>query len=107
MLNALFTTLLVLLALYISMGVRVNRIQAARDRKASYQEKSSPLAEAIRGFVAVAGGVYLGLTALAEFLKMQVPMQAKIWGTTFDPVALFAVCLAIIAPVIPLGRNRL
>lgn len=106
MLNVILVTVLVLIALYISFGVRVNRIQAIRERKTP-EEKPSPLAEAIRDFVAVAGGVYLGLTALAEFLKVSVPMQAKVWGLTFDPVALFAVCLAIIVPVIPIGRNRL
>ena len=107
MLNAILITALVLVALYISMGVRVNRITAARERKTSFDERPSPLGEAIKDFVAVAGGVYLGLTALAEFLKVTIPMTSKIWGTTFDPIAVFAVCLAIIAPVIPVGRSRL
>lgn len=107
MLNAILVTVLVLIGLYISMGVRVNRITAARERKTSFEEKPSPLGEAIKDFVAVAGGVYLGLTALAEFLKVTVPMTSKLWGISFDPIAVFAVCLAIIAPVLPLGRSRL
>ena len=106
MLNVILVTVLVLIALYISFGIRVNQIQAIRSRKVP-EEKPSPLAEAIKDFVAVAGGVYLGLTALAEFLKVPVPMQSKIWGITFDPVALFAVCLAIIAPVLPFGRSKM
>ncbi|MGE5579177.1 MAG: hypothetical protein ACM3WU_03945 [Bacillota bacterium] len=106
MLNTILVTVLVLIALYISFGVRVNRIQAVRERKGP-ENKPSPLGEAIKDFVAVAGGVYLGLTTLAEFLKVPVPMQATVWGMAFDPVALFAVCLAIIAPVIPMGRDRL
>jgi len=106
LLNAILAIVLVLLALYISLGVRVNRIQAIRERKGP-ESKPSPLGEAIKDFVAVAGGVYLGLTTLAEFLKVPVPMQATVWGMAFDPVALFAVCLAILAPVIPVGRNRL
>ncbi len=106
MLNAILVTVLVLIALYISFGVRVNRIQAIRERKTP-DSRPSPLGEAIKDFVAVAGGVYLGLTTLAEFLKVPIPMQATVWGLNFDPVALFAVCLAIIAPVIPMGRDRL
>ena len=106
MLNTILVTVLVLIALYVSLGVRVNRIQAVRERKTP-ESKPSPLGEAIKDFVAVAGGVYLGLTTLAEFLKVPVPMQANVWGMAFDPVALFAVCLAIIAPIIPMGRDRL
>jgi len=105
--NVILAIILVLLAVYISMTVRVNRIQAARARKTSYEERSSPLSEAIKDFVAVAGGVYLGLSAMAEFLKVPVPMQATIWGTQFDPVALFSICLAILAPIISVGKNRL
>lgn len=106
MFNAILITVLVLIALYISFGVRVNRIQAIRERK-TVESKPSPLGEAIKDFVAVAGGVYLGLTTLAEFLKVPVPMQASVWGVAFDPVALFAVSLAIVAPVIPFGRDKL
>ncbi len=105
MLNTILVTVLVLVALYISFGVRVNRIQAIRERKAP-ESRPSPLGEAIKDFVAVAGGVYLGLTTLAEFLKVPIPMQAAVWGLSFDPIALFAVCLAIIVPVIPLGRDK-
>ena len=105
MLNTILVTVLVLIALYISVGVRVNRIQAVREKKTP-ENRPSPLGEAIKDFVAVAGGVYLGLTTLGEFLKVPVPMQATVWGMSFDPVALFAVCLAIIAPVIPMGREK-
>lgn len=105
--SIILATILVLIAVYVSMAVRVNRIQAARERKTSYEERSSPLSEAIKDFVAVAGGVYLGLSALAEFLKVPVPMQATLWGAEFDPIALFSVCLAILSPVLPVGKNRL
>ena len=105
--NAILAILLVIVAVYVSMAIRVNRIMAVRARKTSIEERSSPLAEAIKDFVAVAGGVSLALSAMAEFLKVPVPMQATIWGTQFDPVALFSICLAILAPIIPVGRNRL
>lgn len=105
LINTILAIVLILIALYISMGLRVNRITAARERK--LEERPSPLAEAIKDFVAVAGGVYLGLTALAEFLKVTVPMTASVWGISFDPIAVFAVTLAIIAPAVPAGRSKL
>lgn len=106
MLKAVLIAALVLLALYISMGLRVTRIQNMRKRAASYEEVSSPLGQAIKDFVTVSGGVYLGLMALAEFLKVPVPIQASLWGMTLDPIALFAVCLAIIVPALPFGKGR-
>ncbi|MGI6643234.1 MAG: hypothetical protein ACOX3V_04450 [Bacillota bacterium] len=104
MLQTVLLVVLVLLALYVSMGIRVNRIATAR--RSSYEETNSPLGQAIKDFVAVAGGTYLGLMAVAEFLKVPVPMQAEVWGTTFDPIALFAITLSIVVPVLPFGRGR-
>ena len=52
MLKAVLIAALVLLALYISMGLRVTRIQNMRKRAASYEEVSSPLGQAIKDFVA-------------------------------------------------------
>ena len=65
MLQTVLLVVLVLLALYVSMGIRVNRIATAR--RSSYEETNSPLGQAIKDFVAVAGGTYLGLMAVAEF----------------------------------------
>jgi Ni,Fe-hydrogenase III small subunit len=96
-------TLVVFGLVYLSMNARVRQIAQARKR--SYEEASSPLSEAIKDFVAVAGGVYLGLMALSEFLKVPVPIEAEVWGLSFDPIAVVAVVLAIVAPMFP-GRNR-
>jgi Na+/H+ antiporter NhaD/arsenite permease-like protein len=103
----LLTAVVLLLAMYISMSVRVSRIKSLRSRTSSVEEQDSPLAQAIKDFVAIAGGVYLALNTLAEFLKVPVPIQSEVLGTTFDPVALFAVCLAIIAPMFPSRKERL
>ncbi len=106
MLKPILIAVLVLLALYISMGMRVTRIKSLKKRPLSYEEVSSPLGQAMKDFVTVSGGMYLGIMALAEFLKVPVPMTASIWGTSLDPVALFSVCLAIIAPIFPSRKNR-
>ncbi len=97
------TTIVVFVLVYASMNARVRQI--ARARKRAYEEVPSPLSEAIKDFVAVAGGVYLGLMALSEFLKVPVPIEAEVWGLSFDPIAVVAVALAIVAPMLP-ARNR-
>lgn len=88
---------------YLSMNARVKQITHARKR--SYNEVPSALSEAIKDFVAVAGGVYLALMALSEFLKVPVPIEAEVWGLSFDPLAVVAVVLAIVAPLFP-SRSR-
>ncbi|MGI6620016.1 MAG: hypothetical protein ACOX35_01005 [Bacillota bacterium] len=103
MAHSILLTLVVFLLVYASMNARVKQITRARSR--AYQEVSSPLSEAIKDFVAVAGGVYLGLMALSEFLKVPVPIEAEVWGLSFDPIAVVAVLLAIVAPMFP-ARQR-
>ncbi len=105
MLRTFLLAVLVLLAFYISMGIRVNKITAIR-RKMTNEDINSPLGQAIKDFLAISGGVYLGLMAVAEFLKVPVPIETELWGTSFDPVALFALTLSIIAPVLPFGRRK-
>lgn len=87
------------------MGIRVNRIVAIR-RKSTREDISSPLGQALKDFIMVAGGTYLGIMAVAEFLKIPVPMEAEVWGTPFDPVALFSVALSIVIPALPLGKRK-
>ncbi len=103
--DTILITLAIFFLVYISMNVRVHRIQSARVQKRSYEEIQSPLGEAIKDFVAVAGGVYLGLMALSEFLKVPAPITAELWGIAFDPMALVAVALAVISPIFPAGNR--
>lgn len=106
MLNAIIFVLVGLLLIYLSLSMRVRKIQAWRSKKKSYEEIASPLGQAIKDFVAVAGGVYLGLMALAEFLKVPAPVKGQLWGISFDPIAIIAVLLAIVAPLFP-GKEQL
>lgn len=94
------TGLVVVLAVYLSVKIRANQIQSISTRKRQFEEMPSPLGQAIKDFVAVAGGVYLGLHAVIEFLRMPVPPTVSLFGLTFDPVAMTAVILAIVLPVI-------
>ncbi len=105
MLQTILVLVLVLLALYVSMGIRVNRIVAVR-KKSTAEDITSPLGQAMKDFIMVAGGTYLGIMAIAEFLKIPVPIEAQVWGTPFDPVALFSVALSIVIPALPFGKGR-
>jgi len=69
------------------------------ERSFEVEPKPSFLAKAIQETVAVAGGIYVALTALAAFLKTQVP-SVTLWGFTFDPLAALALILAILQPFI-------
>lgn len=101
MFHSVIVTLVVFILIYASMTVRVHRIESLRSRKRAFEQMPSPLAEAIKDFVAVAGGVYLGLMALSEFLKVPAPIQAQLWGISFDPIAVVAIILAVVAPMFP------
>ncbi len=91
----------------ISVVARARRISASwRMKTREAVEPPSPLGEALKEFVAIAGGTYLGLSALAEFLKLQIPEHAVLWGLAFDPLALIAVLLALLTPILPLPPAR-
>lgn len=101
MFKTLVIILVVLLVLYSSVKLRARKIAVARSRNRSFEDVSSPLGQAIKDFVAVAGGTYLGLMALTEFLKIPAPVKGELWGITFDPIAVVAVLLAAVAPLWP------
>ncbi|HHY98745.1 MAG TPA: hypothetical protein GX509_08410 [Firmicutes bacterium] len=64
------------------------------------EARPSPISEAIVEFVGVSGGIYLALIALVNFLKLNVPQQAKVLSVEFDPIAAIAIFLGIIQPFI-------
>ncbi len=60
---------------------------------------SSPLAEAMRQLVGVAGGIYLSLVMLTGFLGMELPERISIAQIWLDPLAVFAIILACLQPL--------
>lgn len=61
---------------------------------------SSPFAEAVRQLVGVAGGIYLSLVMLTGFLGMNLPERVMIKQMELDPLALFAIGLACVQPIL-------
>ncbi|MEW6546483.1 MAG: hypothetical protein AB1446_06140 [Bacillota bacterium] len=87
------TALLVLL----SLMRRVKLIRMARQQD-MVEPVSSPVAEAVRQLVGVAGGVYVALVSLAAFLRLPPQQSVELFGITFDPLALAALIVAIVQP---------
>ncbi|MDI6894598.1 MAG: hypothetical protein AB1503_02095 [Bacillota bacterium] len=88
------TGLLVLL----SIAHRVRLIRMARQQEEAVPPVSSPVAEAVKQLVGVAGGVYVALVSLAAFLRLPAQQTVELFGITFDPVALAALIIAILQP---------
>ncbi|MEW6625109.1 MAG: hypothetical protein AB1420_18705 [Bacillota bacterium] len=59
----------------------------------------SKLSQAIVELVAIAGGIYLSLIFLMEFLNLNVPETITWMGVSFNPVAAIAVLLAVLQPL--------
>lgn len=60
---------------------------------------SSPASIALAELVAVAGGVYLSLVLVTSFLKLSVPNKVTVLSMPLDPVALFAIAIALLQPI--------
>jgi len=65
----------------------------------------SPVADAIKELVGVAGGIYLALILLKSLLSINLPDLVTVWNVSFDPLALTALILAIVQPAFT-GRAR-
>lgn len=92
------TVMLVLL----SLARRVKLIRQARQQEV-VEPVSSPLAEALKQLIGVAGGVYVALVSLAAFLRLPSQQTVELFGVTFDPLALAALIVAIVQPFLQPG----
>lgn len=58
----------------------------------------SPFSRALTELLAAAGGIYLSLMLLVEFLSAEIPSRVNVLGQEFDPLALAALLIASIQP---------
>lgn len=89
--------LIVVLGFYGS-GVARKSNKQKRIKAIPVKPKDSSLSEAIVELVALAGGIYLTLTLLLEFLGIKGLERAALWGVTFDPIAAISIVLALLQP---------
>lgn len=77
------------------------RLRMRRYRQSVTAEpKVSLISLAIQELVAIAGGVYVSLIMFVSFLKITVPEKVWIGAVEVDPLALLAICLGIVQPII-------
>ncbi len=100
-------TVVVLVLFVCSMRRRISNYTRLYPKEKDFpvEPRESVLSNAIRDWVAVAGGVYLVLMALGAFLSLDIPREVQ-WGTfKFDPLAAFSFLLAVLQPYLPIGAR--
>jgi len=60
----------------------------------------SPLSLALNNLVGIAGGIYLSVVLLLNFLKIPLPQPREIFGCTLDPLAFASLWIAILQPLV-------
>ncbi|HHY38966.1 MAG TPA: hypothetical protein GX507_08585 [Clostridia bacterium] len=61
-----------------------------------FEPKPSPISQAILDIGGVAGGIYIAVTALSAFLKLEIPPRISVGGVSFDPIALVSLVSAVL-----------
>jgi len=69
-------------------------------REKSLNGTPSPLSGALAYLVGVAGGIYLSLSLLVDFLAVNIPSRIAVLGLELDPLATIAITLALLQPFI-------
>ena len=64
------------------------------------ETKPSIVSMAIMELIAVAGGVYIALTAVTSFLAVDVPDRILLVGLRFNPLAAISMVVAVLLPFI-------
>lgn len=75
-------------------------IKRNRSEKILEGATSSPASLALGEIVAVAGGIYLALVLVATFLNMELPEKIYLASLAVDPLALAAIVVALLQPII-------
>ncbi|TWH48657.1 hypothetical protein [Sporomusa sp. KB1] len=94
------TLVLIILVVMGSVWLRVCRLRISLGNTPHIEPKASPFANAVQDLVATAGGVYLSLVMIVSFLKLDLPERITISIITFDPLAMTAIAVAVIQPVV-------
>ncbi len=99
--GTLLFCLLVLIMAGLSIRERVKISLLRESALDSFPEsKASPLSQAVLNLVGLAGGIYLSLVMLLEFLKIELPSRVPVGQVQVEPVAAVSIALAIIQPFV-------
>ncbi|SMC65046.1 hypothetical protein [Sporomusa malonica] len=94
------TLVVIILAAIWSIWLRVCRSRVGLDNVPPIEPRPSPFSNAVQELVATAGGVYLSLVMIVSFLKLELPERITISILAFDPLAMTAIGVAVIQPLL-------
>lgn len=89
---------LVVLVLVVFSAMEKTRQLSAQAKIPNGASRTSPLGSALTYLVGVAGGIYLSLSLVVDFLEVKLPARISVWGLELEPLAAFAVALALLQP---------
>lgn len=92
------------LVIFLSVFFLVADVRAQQLRRKSIkipdETISSVFSRSMAELVGVAGGIYLSLTMLISFLKINIPEMIVILGIEVEPLAFVSIILALCQPFI-------
>lgn len=85
---------------YLSLSQRVQEKQRSikRGRELPVEPQESAFSQAVVELLATAGGVYLALFLVKNFLQITVPEHVVILGIQLEPMAALSLLIAILQP---------
>lgn len=105
----LWKIILIIILLLMLFGAVRFKVNAKRMRVSENVETAtaSPASVALGELVAIAGGIYLSLVLLKTFLKLSLPESVSILEYAIDPLALAALAIALLQPIVIVLYYRL
>jgi len=92
--------IIIFLVIMWSVWLRICRCRVLPGNVPQVELRPSPFSLAVQELIATSGGVYLSLVMVVSFLKIELPETIAINMLSFDPLAMTAVGVAVIQPVI-------
>lgn len=85
---------------YLSLGQRIQEKQRSKKRghELPVEPQESAFSQALVELLATAGGIYLALLLLRNFLQIDVPQHIVILGLQLEPIAALSLLIAIFQP---------
>lgn len=97
--NTVCIIIVVLAVVWLSIRERM-KLSIFRERswEVLAEGKSSPFSQAVLNLVGFAGGIYLSLVMLLDFMKFQIPDRVQFGHMEIEPLAALSITLAVIQP---------
>jgi len=84
----------------LSLFLRIQNKKRVESHHLPEHTRPSLFSEALQELIATAGGIYLALVLLVTFLQIELADKWQIYEIKMDPLALTALSLALIQPLV-------